>query len=106
MANPHRTARRPASRRGILTFEWILLLTLLVIGIVGGLAATRNALLRELGDLSHGVEALNACPHDHDGPSDDDGDGPPGLDPDHDRGHGHAYGRGHGQGPWWETTGD
>lgn len=36
---------------GVLTFEWILLLTLLVIGIVGGLSAARDALISELGDV-------------------------------------------------------
>ncbi|HOA53377.1 MAG: hypothetical protein WBH86_07470 [Thermogutta sp.] len=36
---------------GVLTFEWILLLTLVVIGIVGGLSAARDALISELGDV-------------------------------------------------------
>lgn len=36
---------------GVLTFEWILLLTLLVIGIVGGLSAARDGLISELGDV-------------------------------------------------------
>lgn len=35
--------------QGVLTFEWILLLALLVIGIVGGLAAVRDGLLIQLG---------------------------------------------------------
>ncbi|GAB4137786.1 hypothetical protein [Thermopirellula anaerolimosa] len=37
---------------GVLTFEWILLLTLLVIGIVGGLSAVRDAVISELGDVT------------------------------------------------------
>ena len=37
---------------GVLTFEWILLITVLVIGIVGGLSATRDALVTELGDVA------------------------------------------------------
>ncbi|MBN2474987.1 MAG: hypothetical protein JXB62_10295 [Pirellulales bacterium] len=37
---------------GVLTFEWILLITLLVIGIVGGLSAVRDALIDELGDVA------------------------------------------------------
>ncbi|NMC19436.1 MAG: hypothetical protein GYA33_03350 [Thermogutta sp.] len=38
--------------RGVLTFEWILLLTLLVIGIVGGVSAVRDAVISELGDVT------------------------------------------------------
>jgi len=37
---------------GVLSFEWVLLLTLLVIGIVGGLAAARDAIIDELGDVT------------------------------------------------------
>jgi len=32
---------------GVLTFEWIMLLTLLVIGVIGGVAAIRDAVLHE-----------------------------------------------------------
>lgn len=53
--------RRRSSRRGILSFEWILLISILVIGIIGGLAAVRNALLSELNDLSQAVESINVC---------------------------------------------
>lgn len=37
---------------GVLSFEWVLLITLLAIGIVGGLAAARDAIIEELGDVS------------------------------------------------------
>jgi Flp pilus assembly pilin Flp len=37
---------------GVLTFEWVLILTLVVIGIVGGLAAARDAIIDELGDIA------------------------------------------------------
>ncbi len=37
---------------GILTFEWILLVTVLVIGIVGALSAVRDAVITELGDVA------------------------------------------------------
>lgn len=37
---------------GVLTFEWILLITLLAIGIVGGLSAVRDAIIDELGDVA------------------------------------------------------
>lgn len=40
---------------GVLTFEWILLITVLVIGVVGGLSAVRDAIITELGDV---VEAM------------------------------------------------
>lgn len=40
---------------GVLTFEWVLLITVLVIGIVGGVSAVRDALVTELGDV---VEAM------------------------------------------------
>lgn len=41
-----------ADDEGVLSFEWILLLTLLVIGIVGGLSAVRDAVISELGDVT------------------------------------------------------
>ncbi len=40
---------------GVLTFEWILLITVLVIGIVGGLSAGRDGLITELGDVTGAV---------------------------------------------------
>jgi hypothetical protein len=44
---------------GVLTFEWILLITVLVIGIVGGLSAARDALIVELGDVAEGMVSLD-----------------------------------------------
>jgi Flp pilus assembly pilin Flp len=43
--------------RGVLSFEWTLLLTLLTLGIVGGLAGARDAVIDELGDVAEA--ALN-----------------------------------------------
>lgn len=37
---------------GVLTFEWILLITIVVIGVVGGVSAVRDALVSELGDVT------------------------------------------------------
>lgn len=37
---------------GVLTFEWVLIITLVVIGIVGGLAAVRDGIIDELGDIA------------------------------------------------------
>ncbi|GAB6165056.1 hypothetical protein JCM19992_10560 [Thermostilla marina] len=44
---------------GVLTFEWILLITVLVIGIVGGLSAVRDAVITELGDVVEAVVSLD-----------------------------------------------
>ncbi len=44
---------------GVLTFEWILLVTLVVIGIVGGLSAVRDSVIDELGDVSGAVLAVD-----------------------------------------------
>jgi hypothetical protein len=50
---------RRRQRRGVLTLEWILLVTVLVIGVIGGLGAVRNATINELQDLAEAIEALN-----------------------------------------------
>jgi hypothetical protein len=60
--------KRRNKRRGVLTLEWILLVTVLVIGIIGGLGAVRNATVGELQDLAGAIEALNVQPP----PADDD----------------------------------
>ena len=46
-------------RRGVLTLEWTLLITVVIIGIIGGLGAVRGAILGELQDLAAAIEALN-----------------------------------------------
>ena len=46
-------------RRGVLTFEWILIFTVLVIGIVGGMSAVRDATVVEFGGVAGAVGALN-----------------------------------------------
>ena len=46
-------------RRGVLTLEWILLITVVIIGIIGGLGAVRGAILGELKDLAEAIESLN-----------------------------------------------
>jgi hypothetical protein len=53
---PRQTARR---RRGVLTLEWILLVTVIVIGVIGGLGIVRNATVGELRDLAEAVTRLN-----------------------------------------------
>src|SRR4051794_234579 len=44
---------------GVLSFEWTLLLTLLAIGIVGGLTAARDAVIDELGDVAQAMLAVD-----------------------------------------------
>lgn len=44
---------------GVLSFEWVLLVTLLVIGIVGGVAAARDAIIDELGDVAEAMLNLD-----------------------------------------------
>lgn len=44
---------------GVLTFEWVLLLTILTIGIVGGLTAARDSIIDELGDVAESAIALD-----------------------------------------------
>lgn len=41
--------------RGALTFEWIVLITLIVIGVVGGYSAVRDGVIDELGDVAQAV---------------------------------------------------
>ncbi|MBX3415549.1 MAG: hypothetical protein KF708_22890 [Pirellulales bacterium] len=45
--------------RGVLSFEWILLVTVVVIGIVGGVSSVRDALISELGDIAGGLVAID-----------------------------------------------
>ena len=51
--------RKTNRRRGLVSLEWILIVTVLVIGIVGGLGAIRVAVNNELQDLSEAIEAIN-----------------------------------------------
>jgi hypothetical protein len=44
---------------GVLSFEWVMVLTVLVIGIVSGVAAARDAIVDELGDAAQGMVALD-----------------------------------------------
>lgn len=37
---------------GVLSFEWVLLITVVVIGIVVGVTASRDAIVDEIGDVS------------------------------------------------------
>lgn len=48
-----------SEQEGVLTFEWILLVTVLVIGIVGGVAAVRDGVISELADVAEGVTHID-----------------------------------------------
>ena len=61
MRSARKTGMLKRRRRGVVTFEWILLITLLVIGVIGGLSAVRNAIICELGDLAECISAISIC---------------------------------------------
>ena len=44
---------------GVLTFEWVLLVTLLTIGVVSGLAGARDAIIDELGDVAQAMVSVD-----------------------------------------------
>lgn len=44
---------------GVLSFEWVMLVTLLTIGIVSGLTGARDAIIDELGDVAQAMVALD-----------------------------------------------
>ncbi len=44
---------------GVLSFEWVMLVTLLTIGIVSGLSGARDAIIDELGDVAQAMLALD-----------------------------------------------
>ena len=54
-----RLARLWVEEDGVLSFEWILLITLLTIGIVGGLANARDAIIDELGDIAEAAISID-----------------------------------------------
>ncbi len=56
----HRFARKLWTEDdGVLSFEWTLIVTVLVIGVVAGLAAARDAIIDELGDAAQAMLALD-----------------------------------------------
>lgn len=55
----NRSTKRKRQRRGMVSLEWILIITVMVIGVIGGLGAIRVAVNGELEDLAEAVEAIN-----------------------------------------------
>lgn len=50
-------------RRGLMTFEWIILITLLVIGMVGAYTAVRDGFVDELGDTAAAILSVDQSFH-------------------------------------------
>ena len=50
--------RRGKSRKGVLTLEWIVIVTVLVIGVIGGLGLVRKAVVEEMADMSESIQSL------------------------------------------------
>jgi hypothetical protein len=48
-------------RRGALTLEWILIVTILIIGTVGGVAAVRNSLILEYREMIETICKMSIC---------------------------------------------
>ena len=48
-----------AETDGVLSFEWALLLTVMVIGVVAGLSAGRDAIVDEFGDVAQAMLAVD-----------------------------------------------
>jgi hypothetical protein len=56
----HQKLRALASENdAVLSFEWVLLLTLLTIGIVSGVTAARDAIIDEMGDVAEAAQAFD-----------------------------------------------
>jgi hypothetical protein len=52
-------ARITTEDDGVLTFEWVLMVTIIVIGIVSGIAASRDAIIDEMGDVAGAMLSLD-----------------------------------------------
>lgn len=52
-------ARVWSEQDGVLSFEWVLLVTLLTFGVVSGIAAARDAVIDEMGDVAQAMLALD-----------------------------------------------
>jgi len=71
----HQLRRVWREDEGVLSFEWVLLITLLTIGIVSGIAAARDAIIDELGDVAQAALAIDQS-YQYDGNGDGDYDDP------------------------------
>jgi Flp pilus assembly pilin Flp len=55
----HLICRMAKEEDGVLSFEWTLVVTVLVIGIVGGVSGARDAIIDEMGDAAEAMIALD-----------------------------------------------
>lgn len=59
MKGVRQTSNRERRRRGMLTLEWILVITLLVVGIIGGLSAIRNTIVCEFSGVARCIGTVD-----------------------------------------------
>ena len=58
MRNSRRNAKR---RRGLLTIEWIILVTVVIIGTIAAVGVIRNQLIEEYQELTQSICETNLC---------------------------------------------
>ena len=56
-----RQTKKRSKRRGSLTFEWIVLMTVVGLGVFGALGVVRNELVEEFGELVDTICATDVC---------------------------------------------
>lgn len=56
----NKTTKLKSRLRGVVFAEYLLLLTLVGIGVIVGLATLRSALINELNDLANAINAINS----------------------------------------------
>lgn len=63
MRSHHRSAGRSPrrTRRGMITLEWIILVTVIIIGTIGAVAVVRNALLEEYVEILDTICQMSIC---------------------------------------------
>jgi hypothetical protein len=63
MHSSHRLAGRSSrrARRGMITLEWIILVTVIIIGTIGAVAVVRNALLEEYVEILDTICQMSIC---------------------------------------------
>ncbi|HPU04999.1 MAG: hypothetical protein WBH86_07475 [Thermogutta sp.] len=60
---PRKTGATRRGRRGLMTFEWLILITLLVIGVIGAYSAVRDGMVDELGDTATAILSVDQSFH-------------------------------------------
>jgi hypothetical protein len=57
----HRSISRRRDRRAFLTLEWIILVTVVIIGTIGAVGLIRNRLIEEYQELTQSICETNLC---------------------------------------------